>query len=89
MVIRIAVPIILIIIASFDLIKAMAEKNETEMKKVITGIIPKIISAIIIFLLPTLVSLLLKLMNQSDVWNGNAECLLHPSHCDVDLWADN
>lgn len=87
MAIRIVVPIVLIVIASFDLIRAMAEKNESEMKKVITGIIPKVISAIIIFLLPTLVALLLRLMHQENVWNGNADCLLRPSHCEVDLWA--
>ncbi len=88
LVIRIAVPILLIVISSFDLIKAMTQNNDTEIKKVINSIIPKVISAIIIFLLPTILSLILKLVNQEGVLNGNANCLFRPSSCDVQLWDD-
>ena len=65
LVIRIIVPIILIVTASIDLIKSMLQNNE-EIKKIVLNQLPKVISAIIIFILPSMFLLLTKSINFSE-----------------------
>ncbi len=84
--IRIIVPVILILVASFDLIKAMTQSDEREMKKVINSIIPKVAAAIIVFLIPTFIALILKLVNQNSLWSEYRSCLTHPFSCNINLW---
>ncbi len=86
LIIRIVVPILLIVVASFDLIKAMTAKDESSMTPIFKSIILKVVSAIIIFLIPTLVAMLMKLVNQSTLWAEYATCLSHPSTCNTHLW---
>lgn len=84
--VRIIVPIILIVMASIDLVKAMTENDEREMKKVINSIIPKVVAAIIVFLIPSILVLVLRLINQNSLWSEYGSCLTHPINCNVNLW---
>lgn len=86
MAIRIVVPLILIALAMSNLIKAMMQKDDNHMKQVITNSVIKVIFAIAIFLLPTLIALLLKLVNQDSLWATYSSCLAHPSSCPVKMW---
>ena len=86
LIIRIVVPILLIVIASTDLIKAMNAKDESTMKPLFKPIILKLVAAIIIFLLPSIIALVMKLVNQSELWDQYSECLSHPVKCDAHLW---
>lgn len=57
-------PIILIIIGSIDMVKAIIEGKEDEIKKHQQTLIKRLISAVIIFLIPLLVSIIMG-------WVGN------------------
>lgn len=84
--VRIIVPIILIVMASIDLVKAMTENDEREMKKTIKSVAIKAVSAVIVFLLPSILVLVLKLINQNSLWSEYGSCLAHPLSCNVNLW---
>ena len=86
MAIRIVVPLILIVVAMSNLIKAMMQKDDNHMKQVITNSIIKVVFAIAIFLIPTLIALLMRLINQNSLWATYSSCLAHPSSCPVTMW---
>ena len=65
--IRIIVPILLIGLGTLDFAKATFAKSEDDMKKVREKFIKRIIAAVLVFLAPIFVNLLLELANS--VWN--------------------
>lgn len=88
LIIRIVVPILLIVVSSIDLIKAMTGSSDKEINKILMSILPKVIAAIIIFLLPYVLLLLLKLTNQGSTFSSYSTCLLKPSGCNSNLWEE-
>ena len=68
-----AAPILLILWGSLDLVKAVIAGKEDEIKKHQGALVKRIISAVIIFLIPTIVSLLLGLIGSND-WRGCWKC---------------
>lgn len=66
-VIQWAAPILLILWGSLDLVKAVIAGKEDEIKKHQGTLVKRIISAVIIFLIPTAVSLILGLLG-TDSW---------------------
>lgn len=75
-IIRIVVPILLIIFGIVDFFKATFDNNEDEMKKDRERFIKRIIAAIIVFLVPIFVNLVLTLGNT--VWsNINADTCIN------------
>ena len=56
----VVVPIILIIVGMLDLAKAVAEKDENKVKSAQQLLIKKAIAAALVFLIPTLVSLIIR-----------------------------
>ncbi len=87
LIIRIIVPILLIIMGMVGLVKAMTQNDDRDIKKEIMKLIPKVIAAIIIFILPALVALLMKLVGNNSIWSTYSKCLLRPTTCNVDLWS--
>ena len=65
-VIKIAVPVILIIVGMVDLIKAITSQDEKQIKPATTFLVKKVVIGIIIFLVPTIVRLLMNIIAQSD-----------------------
>ena len=88
LVIRIVVPILLIVMASIDLVKALVQNDDKDTKKVLKGIVPKVIISIIIFVLPTVLLLILKLTNSTSLFSSYSTCLLKPSSCSTQIWED-
>ena len=88
MAIRIMVPILLIVVASIDLVRALLQNDDKEMAKVIKKLVPKVVIAIVIFILPSLVLFVLKSVNKYTDVEVYYNCLLKPSKCDVKLWQD-
>ena len=88
LVIRIVVPILLIVMASIDLVKALVQNDDKDTKKVLKGIVPKVIISIIIFVLPTVLLLILKLTNSTSLFSSYSTCLLKPSSCNIQIWED-
>lgn len=74
-VICIIVPIVLIIMGSFDLFKAVTAGKDDDIKKKQQTLIKRIIAGVIVFLVPTIVTVLMNLIGVDEwktCWN-NAE----------------
>ena len=68
--IQIGVPIILIIVGMFDMWKAITQQKEDEIKKAQNLLVKKAIAAALVFLMFSLVSLVVSIVNiDSDSWN--------------------
>ena len=65
-VICILVPIVMIVLGSFDLFKAVTAGKEEDIKKKQKALITRIIAGVLVFLVPTIVSLLTGLMGTED-----------------------
>ncbi len=70
-VICIAVPIVMIVLGSIDLFKAVTSSKEEEIKKKQQTLIKRVIAGVLVFLVPTIVSLLMNLLGTGNNW---AEC---------------
>lgn len=71
-VICIIVPIVLIILGTLDLFKAVTAGKDEDIKKKQQTLIKRIIAGVIIFLVPTIVTVLMNLIGVSDwktCWN--------------------
>lgn len=64
-IIRIATPILLLVLIAKDLLSAVGQSKEDEMKKAIGLIVKRIIAAVLIFFIPTIVTLILNLIGWS------------------------
>ena len=68
-VISIVVPILLILFLSIELVKAIVESNEAKINALKKSSIKRIIAAVVVFLVPTFVSLFLSIFNSKDYQN--------------------
>lgn len=87
-VIQYAVPIILIVIGSIDLVKAVIAGKEDDVKKNQKILIKRAIAAVLVFLVPMIVSTLLGLIGSEswkDCWNDNKG----KGIINVDDWENN
>lgn len=75
--IKIAVPIILIVVGMVDLAKAVTEKSEDKIKDAQTKLVKKAVAAVAVFLVLTLVGLLMSLIG-ADSWESCNYCLSTP-----------
>ena len=75
-IIRIAIPILLIVLGILDFVKAIFAGKEDEMKKAQSNFIRRVIAAIVVFLIPTLVNFLLEIAN--GIWNN-----IDPNSCKI------
>lgn len=64
-IIRIVTPILLLVLIAKDLLSAVGQSKEDEMKKAIGLIVKRIIAAVLIFFIPTIVTLILNLIGWS------------------------
>lgn len=65
-IIQYVVPIILILLGTIDLVKAVSAGKEEDIKKNQNTLIKRIIMAIIVFIIPLLVSILMGLVGNGD-----------------------
>ena len=86
-IIKIAVPIILIIMGSIDFAKAIVAGKDDEIKKSQSTFIKRVIAAVIVFFVPTIVGLLLSLINQDK--NACLSCVLNTSTCNITETSQN
>ncbi len=70
--IRIFVPILLLVLVVMDFLKAAFSSTEDAMKKTQAKTIKRIVVAVIIFFIPTIVNLILNLTN--DIWANINQC---------------
>ena len=73
--IRIFVPILLIGLGVLDFAKATFAKSEDDMKKIREKFIKRIVAAVLVFLAPIFVNLLLELANSVWEWINPNTCI--------------
>lgn len=86
LVFKIAIPILLIVFGMIDLGKAVIASKEDEIKKATGSLIRRAIAAVIIFLLPTIISFIMTLIGG---FNEEAKkdysicqkCIVNPGKC--------
>ena len=82
---KILVPLVIIILGSVDLGKAVVAQKEDEIKSASEMFIKRLIFGVIVFFVPSIVSLIFNLL-PADTTGGAtesscAECFLHPYSC--------
>lgn len=82
--IKIVVPIILVVVGMIDMAKAVAEKSEDNIKKAQKALITKAITAVVVFLIPTLVTLLMTVLG-TDEWKPCFDCVKSPGSADCGI----
>ncbi len=85
-IIKIAVPIILILMGSIDLTKAVMASKDDEIKKAQSTLLKRAIVGVIIFFIPSIVTLLMSMLNQSTDTQC-LKCITSPNNaeCKVDV----
>jgi len=76
--IQVAVPVILVIVGMIALAKAIMSQDEKEIKTAQSGLIKKIVVAVIIYLVITIISLLMKLIAPNLGWKECTKCAFSP-----------
>lgn len=82
--IKVVVPIILIIIGMLDLAKAVTEKSEDKIKEAQQKLIKRAIAAVLVFLVVTFVSLLMRVIGGHD-YQKCMTCVNHPFQCEIEI----
>ena len=76
-VIKVAVPIILIVVGMVDLAKAVGEKDEKTIKEAQNRLIKRVIAAILVFLVITIVGIIFGVLGEND-YKECMHCVNHP-----------
>ena len=80
-VIRVAVPIILIVLGMIDLVKALTSQDDKQIKSATNLLVKRVIIAIAIFLIPTIVRLVMNIISQDEYQS----CI----NCVTSVWSKN
>ena len=76
----IVVPILLIVLGSIDFMKAVVAGKEDDIKKAQSVFVKRIIAAVIVFLIPLIVNIIMGILPGADGSNC-LTCVLNPSTC--------
>ena len=87
-ILKIVVPIILIVMGSIDLAKAVAASKDDEIKKAVGSLVKRAVLGVLIFFIPTILSFVVELIGGDDIYDENSGtfgrctyCMLNPSEC--------
>lgn len=82
LIIKIAVPIILIVIGMLNMAQAIIAKNDDKIEEAQKALIKKVIAAVIVFLVVTIVTVLFSTIMQQTDWENKTcvECIDHPTN---------
>ena len=75
--IKVAVPIILIVVGMLDMAKAVTAKDENEIKKAQQGLVKKAIAAVLVFLVVSIVAILMTIIGSKE-YTYCMDCINHP-----------
>lgn len=78
--IKVVVPIILIVVGMIDLAKAVTEKSEDKIKEAQKKLVQRAISAVIVFLVVSLVGLVMDIIGDNS-YESCVDCINHPWSC--------
>ena len=87
MILKIVVPIVLIIMAFVELGKAVVSNDDKAIKTAVSALIKKTIAAVIIFFIPTIVSFVIKMVEESKdtltEYDCLSTCINKPNECTI------
>ena len=91
---KIAIPLIIIVVATFDLFKSVVDKDEKSLGKQVKLIIMRIVGGIFVFFLPTIVYALFDLSADLEIVNDTkyencVTCVLKPTQCSITNSSNN
>lgn len=78
--IKVVVPILLIVIGMLDMAKAVTEKSEDKIKAAQNTLIKRAIAAVIVFLVATIVTVLMKVIGSNE-YEDCTTCINNPWSC--------
>jgi putative Mn2+ efflux pump MntP len=75
-VIRVAVPVILIVMGMVDLVKALTSQDDKQIKSATNLLVKRVVIGIAVFLVPTIVRLVMSVISQNEFDQcGNIRCI--------------
>ena len=87
-ILKIVIPIILIVMGSVDLAKAVVASKDDEIKKAVGSLVKRAVLGILIFFIPTILSFVVELIGGNDIYDEESGtfgrctyCMLNPSDC--------
>lgn len=80
--IKVIVPIMLIVFGMIQMATAVMSNDDKKIKEAQGGLIKKIIAAVVVFLIITLVTFLMSIIGD-DSWKECAGCLNNPADCPI------
>lgn len=85
---KIAIPLIIIVVATLDLFKSVIDKDEKSFSKQIKIVLMRIVAGIFVFFLPTIVYALFNISAELKIvedakYQGCVTCLLKPTECNI------
>lgn len=87
-ILKIVVPIILIVMGSIDLAKAVAASKDDEIKKAVGSLVKRAVLGVLIFFIPTILNFVVELIGGDDIYDENSGtfgrctyCMLNPGEC--------
>jgi len=75
---KIAIPILLIVLGMIDLGKAVVGSKEDEIKKSTTSLVKRAVAGVIIFFIPTIISVIFGLVDNNENWLVCRSCVSNP-----------
>lgn len=79
---KIVIPLLIIILGIVDFTKAILSNDEAAINKKVSTLIQRVIMGVVIFLIPTIISIIMDIIPKTDEVNDNIEacetCLLKP-----------
>lgn len=80
--IKVAVPILLILFGMLDFAQAVMTQKDDQIKKAQKGLISKLIAAVAVFLIITIVTFLMGII-KDEAWKQCLSCVQHPTTCRI------
>lgn len=81
---KIAIPVIIIVLGTIDLAKAVISSKDDAIKKSVKSLVLRAIAGILIFFIPTILSFIISLIDDNNIYNGSfkncTQCMLDPMH---------
>lgn len=80
--IRIAVPIILIVIGMVEMVRGITSQDEKVLKQAQSGLVKKAVAALIVFLIVSIVGLLMRIIG-GDEYKSCMKCVTNFTDCEL------
>lgn len=90
MIAKVAVPLIIIVMGTFDLFKSVVDKDEKSLSKQVRMLLMRVVAGIFIFFLPTIVYAIFDISTDLNIvsdakYKACVDCLLKPTGCNTEV----